>query len=166
MRTMTDKQAAFIKTLIAERVLDEANTFRVNLLRDMHRQGKAIPTEAASILIAELLKAPRKADNGGTASAPTVPALGTYRTADGRIIRIVKSRESGRHYGKIWDVDAATWIYFPGLAREVRNLTPLTLEEAEAFGRETGNCAICGRTLTRDDSIARGIGPVCAGKVG
>lgn len=27
----------------------------------------------------------------------------------------------------------------------------------------TGNCLVCGKTLTDADSIARGIGPVCAG---
>ena len=34
------------------------------------------------------------------------------------------------------------------------------------YGRMTGNCACCGRELTRADSIARGIGPVCAGRWG
>lgn len=31
-------------------------------------------------------------------------------------------------------------------------------------GRETGICQICGRELTDPDSIAKGIGPICAGK--
>lgn len=34
------------------------------------------------------------------------------------------------------------------------------------YGRELGHCGICGRTLTDPDSIANGIGPVCAGRVG
>lgn len=34
------------------------------------------------------------------------------------------------------------------------------------YGREIGACGICGRTLTDPDSIAAGIGPVCAGKAG
>jgi len=37
--------------------------------------------------------------------------------------------------------------------------------EAEAvfaeFGKRFGVCAICGRELTNEDSVARGIGPVC-----
>lgn len=33
------------------------------------------------------------------------------------------------------------------------------------YGRELGKCGHCGRTLTDEDSRARGIGPICAGKV-
>lgn len=39
-------------------------------------------------------------------------------------------------------------------------------EAAVAYGRRTGNCAICARELTRGDSIDRGIGPICAEKYG
>lgn len=39
------------------------------------------------------------------------------------------------------------------------------LEAAVAYGKVTGECAICGRTLENADSIARGIGPICAEKV-
>jgi hypothetical protein len=38
--------------------------------------------------------------------------------------------------------------------------------EAEAYGRRTGICAICGRGLTKAESIDRGIGPICAEKMG
>ncbi len=34
------------------------------------------------------------------------------------------------------------------------------------YGRELGHCGHCGRTLTNPESIERGIGPVCAGKMG
>ena len=39
-------------------------------------------------------------------------------------------------------------------------------ESAVAYGRRTGNCAICGRELTVGESIDRGIGPICAEKYG
>jgi Family of unknown function (DUF6011) len=38
-------------------------------------------------------------------------------------------------------------------------------EALERYGRETGVCGVCDRTLTNPESIARGIGPVCARKV-
>lgn len=38
--------------------------------------------------------------------------------------------------------------------------------EAIAYGRRTGSCACCGRELTNAESIALGIGPICAGKFG
>lgn len=36
----------------------------------------------------------------------------------------------------------------------------------EAYGHETGICAICGLTLTNPESIERGIGPICAERWG
>lgn len=37
---------------------------------------------------------------------------------------------------------------------------------AEAYGKRTGICCCCGRELTNDVSIQRGIGPICADKFG
>lgn len=34
------------------------------------------------------------------------------------------------------------------------------------YGHEIGECGMCGRMLTNDESRARGIGPVCAAKAG
>jgi len=38
------------------------------------------------------------------------------------------------------------------------------LEAVREIGLLTGNCCICGRTLTAEESISEGIGPICAGK--
>lgn len=54
------------------------------------------------------------------------------------------------------------FVYAPG---EIRNITPdmlLSLDEAKSFGRRTGTCCCCGRTLTKKISIENGIGPICA----
>ena len=39
-------------------------------------------------------------------------------------------------------------------------------DAAIKYGRLTGNCACCGRTLTNKLSIERGIGPICANNMG
>jgi len=41
------------------------------------------------------------------------------------------------------------------------NARMMTLDEAKALGRVYGFCVKCGRTLTDEQSIASGIGPVC-----
>ncbi len=41
----------------------------------------------------------------------------------------------------------------------------LTLDEAKTFGHTHGYCLICGRLLTAEQSVADGIGPICAGKL-
>lgn len=39
-------------------------------------------------------------------------------------------------------------------------------EAAKAYGMRTGNCSICGRELTAEESIERFIGPICLSKFG
>lgn len=39
------------------------------------------------------------------------------------------------------------------------------LEAVKAISTLLGHCCMCGRTLTNDDSINAGIGPICAGKM-
>jgi hypothetical protein len=39
-------------------------------------------------------------------------------------------------------------------------------EAARLHGLKTGVCSCCGRELTHPESIARGIGPICAGRFG
>lgn len=47
----------------------------------------------------------------------------------------------------------------------LRKIAAVGAEAASArYGHEIGECGVCGRTLTNDESRARGIGPVCAEK--
>ena len=39
-------------------------------------------------------------------------------------------------------------------------------EAVAMFGHATGHCGICGRELTHPESVERGIGPVCWGRIG
>jgi hypothetical protein len=49
----------------------------------------------------------------------------------------------------------------------LRKIAAVGAEAASArYGHEVGECGMCGRTLTNDDSRARGIGPICAAKAG
>lgn len=54
------------------------------------------------------------------------------------------------------------WEYAPGMIRQLTNDQRLTLEEAKDLGKLYGACVICSRTLTDEESIEAGIGPVCA----
>lgn len=49
----------------------------------------------------------------------------------------------------------------------IRRIAEAGAEAAAArYGQEIGECGMCGRTLTNDESRARGIGPICAAKAG
>ena len=54
----------------------------------------------------------------------------------------------------------------PEQAQRVAELVGDPKAAIEAYGRETGVCAICNLTLTNPESIERGIGPICAEKWG
>jgi hypothetical protein len=49
---------------------------------------------------------------------------------------------------------------------EIKEICKDPMESAVAYGRRTGNCAVCARELTVKESIDRGIGPICADKLG
>lgn len=54
--------------------------------------------------------------------------------------------------------------YAPGVVKALRPEWKLTVEEAAEFGALYGICGCCGRDLTDEESIARGIGPICFAK--
>jgi hypothetical protein len=52
------------------------------------------------------------------------------------------------------------------VVEQIKEVCKDPLESAIAYGKRTGNCAVCSRDLTRHDSIDRGIGPICAERLG
>ena len=43
--------------------------------------------------------------------------------------------------------------------------TVMDLQAAEDYGRQWGVCCVCGAVLTNPESIERGIGPICGGRL-
>lgn len=97
---------------------------------------------------------------------------GIYRDDTGTLYRVVHARlGSNRLYAKRVDRDGdrATFTYVPGAIHTLRDDQRLTREQVAALGTEPGGplygiCVACGSPLTDEDSIARGMGPICAGK--
>lgn len=94
---------------------------------------------------------------------------GMYRTADATIYRVQRSRESGRLYAKRmeWSLteDKPRFEYDAGAIYRLTSDDRMSVEDARAWGVETGVCCVCGAFLTDAKSVARGIGPVCEGRV-
>lgn len=94
--------------------------------------------------------------------APKVIPVGTY-LAMGQIVKVKIAKKSGAPY-----LLAENGTYLGALKGDA----PKMLAEIEAdpkgcaiaYGKATGNCCICSKTLTNPASIEAGIGPVCAGK--
>lgn len=77
---------------------------------------------------------------------------------------VVKSGR-GFLYAKVLDVQTGQWSYAKGLVSQLKPEDRLTLSQAAALGKRWHRCMCCGKELTKQESIDRGIGPVCAGKL-
>jgi hypothetical protein len=137
------KQVGFIKSLISERAFTETIEFG------------SLSSADASALITKLLAMP---------TAGGVTEEGMYRKGD-EIFRVQRSLESGNLYAKKLDVVEMKFIFASGAIRTIKSSDKMTLDEAKAFGVETGFCCVCAKFLTDPKSVANGIGPVCAKNV-
>ncbi len=137
------KQVGFIKSLISERGYAETVDFG------------SLTSADASALITKLLAMP---------TAGGVTEEGMYRRGD-EIFRIQRSLETGNFYAKKLDVVEMKFIYAPGAVKFLSKPHKMSLDEAKAFGVETGFCCVCAKFLTDPKSVANGIGPVCAKNV-
>lgn len=143
MNPITTKQSAFIKSLRAERGLTDALDFSLMTSKD------------ASSLISNLLAMPVA---GGAVEE------GMYRKNDA-IFRVQRSLGNGNLYAKRLDVIEMKFVYEQGAIKFLKGADKMTLDEAKAFGVETGFCCVCAKFLTDPKSVANGIGPVCAKSV-
>lgn len=72
-------------------------------------------------------------------------------------------KSNGAYLGKITHAKFLQSRDCPNSAAlEIARICRDPLAHAIAHGRETGQCAICGQTLTDPASLSRGIGPICA----
>jgi hypothetical protein len=178
---ITPRQRGYIAALHAELGIE-------------HTSSRDFTKEEASMEIGRLLtiKAERRGQRIATAVREQVPAaqnirvetasdpveVGMYRKADGTIYKVQRSQSSGNLYAKkltpiggerLSENGAAVqwhFVYDPGAIRTLRASNLLTLDEAKAFGIRYGVCCVCSTTLSDATSVANGIGPVCARRLG
>lgn len=159
----SERQVSYLSDLLAQR---EWPTY-LPMTREDASQRVAEGTldgRTASSLIDALRGAPKVATNSVASLS-----VGMYRTADGTFYRVHESRESGRLYAKrmVWDLTEPKprFEYDRGAIYTLTSADRLSLSDARAWGVETGVCCVCGAFLTDSKSVARGIGPICEGKV-
>lgn len=88
---------------------------------------------------------------------------GVYWNALG-VFRVEESKTNpGRLYAKKLDPATKKWSFEKGAIHNLQPQTRVSLELAKAYGLKTGRCLMCGRELTAPESVAQGIGPICAG---
>jgi len=91
---------------------------------------------------------------------------GWYEGPNGEIVKVYVSNYSGTQIAKILNTDVANrseqWTRNDKALRW--DLVPMSMERALELGSIFGICVRCGAVLEDDNSIAAGIGPICATK--
>lgn len=173
-RLMTPKQVEFLRTLAVEAMGEEDATAYLAQLRADHPRPTA---EQASAWISDLKE--RKTNNPITAppkargGLPSVAAGRYALTAeDGstmfyKVDRPSEGKFAGWTFVKwVRDSGYESALKKPQAENVLAKIAEDPLGALVAYGRETGVCGVCGRTLRDPESVAMGIGPICAGKVG
>lgn len=109
--------------------------------------------------------------------SPQVTEVGMYRTEDGTMFKVQRSKQSNRLYAKKLQPISGTrltendervrweFVYDQGAVYRLEPSQRLSLDEAKAFGIRYGICCVCGAFLKDATSVEQGIGPVCGGRL-
>lgn len=153
----TEKQQAFLIKLTAEK---DWTGSKVAARIQQLLSGETINRKQASDLIDELLK---MKSVGTPAKKKAVDIEDGFYILNGEIWKVQQSLSSGGKYAKKLSA-SGSFDYVQGGVAKLAKAEKLTLAAAKEYGKLYGMCCICGRTLTNEESIAQGIGPICAEK--
>lgn len=159
----SDAQVTRLIRALAERIEDPAKALEAIKWVNEHRMTSSL----ASAKITEYEAKPkfREAFTHARTSTSTDVEVGLYNV-DGKAYKVKRAvYGSGFLYACPWDEEAQRFGgKETGAIRKIRASHRMTREEAGKYGLAMSACAHCGRALTDEDSIALGLGPICAGK--
>jgi len=153
----TPKQFALLRKLLAERTGDPAAEALRDELNELLVSGK-LDRRNASSAVSALVRIPRCRPQ----DAPEELSFPDGRYALGDEEGAVKFYAV--HDGQVWALASDDELPLsPRASQAVAAAIAADPEGASVrYGLTVGRCGRCGRTLTDPDSIAAGIGPVCA----
>lgn len=158
-RLATEKQMDFLRKLVSEKdfySLVDSDRKKVTWFNN----GGHPTAAGASALIDVLLVT---VNDDRKVATPEIEA-GVYVLPTGELVRVYFGQQSGHMLAKVV-VDGD--LEYKGKAERV--LVPgsrkATVEEVGSWGRATGTCLVCSRKLDDPESVDRGIGPVCYGRM-
>jgi hypothetical protein len=155
----TDAQANYVRKLADDVYGENAAEFLLAL-----EEGGRWTKREISKVIDSLRSASKTATSPRNAKAQAAAVEG-FHFLGGKVYKVQANRAGTAHYAKVLDSETGSFEYAgAGPLRLLSEETLLTLDQAAEFGKLYGRCARCGATLTDEDSIERGIGPICATK--
>lgn len=165
----TEAQVNYINSLIDERDLQPLIAPGTTI-DDIKAQVGNLTKGSASKWIARLKELPRRASEGSVGGIETNVPAGHYAVTgeDGttdfyRVDRPEEGRWNGYTFVKLQLSDEYERISFANTKVILAKIEAAGPREAAIrYGKELGRCGVCNRTLTNNESIELGIGPVCA----
>lgn len=145
----SDAQLGLLRKLFVEK-FDAEKAAECAAWLDTHKLSKA----TASHKITTLLAMP-------TVNRPAELDEGMYKVGE-EIFKVYRT-QAGHIATKQLTEDGFEYTGRKPLAT-IKAEHRMTLDEAKEYGKVTGTCCNCGRMLTNEESIAAGIGPICASK--
>jgi hypothetical protein len=177
VKMITVKQDRFIRSLLDGRVVSPA--VRLWIEQRITDMSSRDASKAIGVLldcpVVEVPTTPDTAVSVAVSPGSEVIEPGIYER-DGSVYQVVRSKTSGFLYGKVLTPTGSTRLteagtvidakykYF-GVVPFLRTTDRVSAERAQELSTVHGYCVVCGRRLDAGDSVAAGIGPVCAGKV-
>lgn len=170
---ITRAQESFLNSLLEERPTTRSveNMFPENVAKLTKREAsdwittiKASPKEVAPASLGTDVAPP--ADNVVPAGRYAIDIDDTVKFY--HVDRPTEGRRAGRVFVSVQASDDTFPIRKASARQEVLEaiVSQGIQESMLRYGKEIGRCGHCGRTLTNEESIERGIGPVCAAKMG
>jgi len=145
--------------------MEEAHVVKIKSLPPVPGAPVPSPADMLAEVDASIVRQARNVD-----PESIVPA-GRYALRRGSSVKfyVVDRPETGRWAGFTFvSVQASDDLHrIRNRAERMTILSAISLDPAAAsrlYGQELGRCGVCNRTLTDPESIANGIGPVCAGR--
>lgn len=183
-----EKETSEVAELVEWLAEQKWSDFAQSLAAQGKRTGRLSPKQIASAKSmkakVEVRQAERKAvkieqADAGDLDLTELPS-GYYSVPQGDTrlkVRVARPTKASKWHGHIFVSDGAEYgqrknygrqapgeNYRGAITAELRAILEDPRGAQEAYGKLTGQCGRCGRLLEDEDSIARGIGPICAGK--
>ena len=168
----------------------DTNSFAFSLRQAVNRWGRLTPNQLFAVqrCIARDAIAKTKAENAPVVSLEPVESafdkakqagiarpklrLGEFvfspAPATGKNPNAIYVKHSAGEYlgkvvgGRLFTVSTVS----PEVEAEIVSVAHDPLSSAIAYGKKFGKCSVCARTLTEPESIARGVGSICAERFG
>ena len=160
---LTERQATAVQRKLDAKAADKAKAEAVS---SQLAEGADKLRSAFEAALTNGLKKPILRFDGFTASLAKASSLNAGA--------IYLKSPGGTYLGKVMDgkfSPSRDLRYYDNaevtrLSQKIEAAMENPVEAAIQYGRSTGTCSCCGRTLTDPESVAAGIGPVCASKFG